>query len=135
MLKLQNSENEYTTNKGQKWTTEEDNALLYELDKNVNIDIIALTHKRTIGGIIGRQQTIAYNMYLKNVSIDEIIIKTKLSKEQITEVITKKENIPKPVKISFENEIIQMKIEIKELKTTIKELAKMISTLYESQGM
>ena len=77
MLKTKNPDTDYPTNMGQKWTDEEENTLLQELDKNINIEIIAQTHNRTIGGIRGRQRTIAYNMYVKNVSIEEIIRKTK----------------------------------------------------------
>ena len=92
MLKTKNPDKDYPTNKGKKWTDKEENLLLQELDKNINIEIIAQTHNRTIGGIRGRQRTIAYNMYVKKVSIEEIIRKTKLDKEQILETITRKEN-------------------------------------------
>ena len=120
MLKTKNPDKDYPTNMGQKWTDEEENTLLQELDKNINIEIIAQTHNRTIGGIRGRQRTIAYNMYVKKVSIEEIIIKTKLDKEQIMETITRKENPQKklkitqePKKVSLENELIEMRSEIK----------------------
>ena len=133
MLKKNNPDKDYPINTGQIWTGEEENTLLQELDKNINIEIIAQTHNRTIGGIRGRQRTIAYNMYVKKVSIEEIIRKTKLDKEQIMETITRKENPQKkvkitqepkiePKKVSLENEIIEMRSEIKELKNTIKEL-------------
>jgi hypothetical protein len=133
MVKSKNPDKEYPSNFGQKWTTEEENTLLHELDKNMIIKIIAQTHNRTIGGIIGKQRTIAYNMYVKNMPIEEIIKKTMLDKEQIMETITKKENPPKKIKITQEptiepkkvsliNEIIEMRSEIKELKNTIKEL-------------
>jgi hypothetical protein len=85
----------YLTNIGKKWTTEEENILLDELDKNISIEVIAKTHKRTVGGIISRQRTIAYNMYVKNVSIGEIIIKTRLNKEQIIEAIKRIEENPR----------------------------------------
>jgi hypothetical protein len=112
------------------------------LDKNINIEIIAQAHNRTIGGIRGRQRIIAYNMYVKKVSIEEIIRKTKLDKEQIMETITRKENPQKkvkitqetkiePKKVSLENEIIEMRSEIKELKNTIKELVEMMKAVYE----
>jgi hypothetical protein len=154
MLKIKNPDTDYPTNMGQKWTTEEENTLLQELDKNINIEIISQTHNRTIGGIRGRQQTIAYNMYVKNVSIEEIIIKTKLNKEEIMEIIAKKENPQKkvkttqeskieskiepkiePKKISLENEIIEMRSEIKELKNTIKELVDMMKAIYEFEDV
>lgn len=82
-------------------------------------------------------------MYVKNVPIEEIIIKTRLDKTQITETITKKENIQKklkktkitqepkiePTKISVEHEIIEMRSEIKEFKNTIEELVDMMKVL------
>jgi len=142
MLKTKNPDTDYPTNMGQKWTDEEENTLLQELDKNINIEIIAQTHNRTIGGIRGRQRTIAYNMYVKNVSIEEIIRKTKLDKELIMETITRKENPQKkvkitqePKKVSLENEIIEMRSEIKELKNTIKELVEMMKAVYEFEDV
>ena len=149
MLKTKNPDRDYPTNFGQKWTDEEENTLLQELDKNINIEIIAQTHNRTIGGIRGRQRTIAYNMYVKDASIEEIIIKTKLDKEQILETITKKENTQKkskktkitqeqkiePKTVSLENEIIGMRSEIKELKNTIKELVDMMKAVYEFEDV
>jgi hypothetical protein len=142
MLKTKNLDTDYPTNMGQKWTDEEENTLLQELDKNINIEIIAQTHNRTIGGIRGRQRNIAYNMYVKNVSIEEIVKKTKLDKEQIMETITRKENPPKkvkitqePKKVSLENEIIEMRSDIKELKNTIKELVEMMKAVYEFEDV
>jgi len=142
MLKTKNPDTDYPTNMGQKWTDEEENTLLQELDKNINIEIIAQTHNRTIGGIRGRQRTIAYNMYVKKVSIEEIIRKTKLDKELIMETITRKENPQKkvkitqePKKVSLENEIIEMRSEIKELKNTIKELVEMMKAVYEFEDV
>ena len=142
MLKTKNPDTDYPTNMGQKWTDEEENTLLQELDKNINIEIIAQTHNRTIGGIRGRQRTIAYNMYVKNVSIEEIIRKTKLDKELIMETITRKENPQKkvkitqePKKVSLENKIIEMRSEIKELKNTIKELVEMMKAVYEFEDV
>jgi hypothetical protein len=146
MLKTKNPDTDYPTNMGQKWTDEEENTLLQELDKNINIEIIAQTHNRNIGGIRGRQRTIAYNMYVKKVSIEEIIRKTKLDKEQIMETITRKENPQKkvkitqepkiePKKVSLENEIIEMRSEIKELKNTIKELVEMMKAVYEFEDV
>ena len=147
MLKTKNPDRDYPTNFGQKWTDEEENTLLQELDKNINIEIIAQTHNRTIGGIRGRQRTIAYNMYVKKVSIEEIIRKTKLDKEQIMETITTRKENPQrkvkitqepniePKKVSLENEIFEMRSEIKELKNTIKELVEMMKAVYEFEDV
>ena len=142
MLKMKNPDRDYPTRMGEKWTDEEENTLLQELDKNINIEIIAQTHNRSIGGITGRQRTIAYSMYEKKASIEEIIIKTKLDKEQIMEIITRKENPQKkvkitqePKKVSLENEIIEMRSEIKELKNTIKELVDTMNAVYEFEDV
>jgi hypothetical protein len=119
MFKTKNPHTDYPTNLGKKWTDEEENTLLQELDKNINIENIAQIHNRTIGGIRARQRTIAYNMYLKKASIEEIMIKTKLDKEQLMKIIKKRrrrdgksknnlktKNRPKKISntiISFEN--------------------------------
>jgi hypothetical protein len=63
MIKIQNEDKEYPPNMGQKWTDQEETLLLEELDKNININIIAQNHNRTLGGIICRQKEIAYKMY------------------------------------------------------------------------
>lgn len=134
MLKTKDPDTDYLINKGQKWTDEEENTLLQELDKNINIEDIAQRHKRTVGGIRGRQRTIAYNMYVKKMSIEDIMRKTKLHKNQIRETITRKEKPPKKVsskKVSLKNEIIEMRSEIKELKNTIKEMVEMMKAVYE----
>ena len=125
-LKSQNPDKEYPSNIGQKWTIEEENILLEELDKNIDINLIAQAHNRTIGGIIGRQKDIAYKMHINKTPIEEIIIKTKLSQELILETIAKKETTTKSKMFSLENEVIEMKMEIKDLKNTINELIEMI---------
>ena len=147
----QNLDKDFPSNMGKKWTIEEENILLSELDKNLDIEMIALSHNRSRGGIIGKQRNIAYNMYITNVSIEEIIIKTKLNREQITDTITQKENRlkyvkpvplvkPKPVQkikpkpFSLENEVIEIKNEIKYLKTTINELVEMMKAVYEFEN-
>ena len=88
---MQNSKKELPSKAGKKWTQDEDDTLLQELDKNMDINIIAKAHDRTVGGISARQETIAYNMHLKNTSIEEIMKKTKLNEKQVTEMISKKE--------------------------------------------
>lgn len=146
-LKSHNPEKDYPSNMGQKWNVEEEKLLLDELDKNIDINIIAEIHNRTVGGIVGKQRDIAYKMYLTNANVEEIILKTKLNKELITETITKKDlsktrvkvetkpatklDLFKPKRVSLENEVIEMRIEIKELKHTIKELVEMMKAVYE----
>lgn len=144
-LKIQNPDTNYPANLGKLWTTEEENTLLQELDKNINIEIIAESHSRTVGGIRGKQRTIAYNMYVKNVSIDEIMRATKLDKQQIMETIAKKqmsckkiktapEPIIQPKKIVLENEITELRSEIKDLKKVVNEILEIMKAVYEFEN-
>lgn len=137
-LKKQNPTKPYPVNVGQLWTTEEETTLLEELGKNINIETIAETHSRTVGGITSRQRVIAYNMYKNKISIEEISLKTKLDKEQIMKTIAKRENIPTQKinqeeleTVSLKNEIMKMRSEIKEFKIAIKELVDMVRAVYE----
>ena len=138
MLKSQNPDKDYPSNAGQKWTDEEETLLLEELNKNIDIQLIAQSHNRTTGGINARRREIAYKLYSNNSSIKEIILKTKLDEDQIIETIKKRQNNPKKCKsvtekktFSIESEISEMKNEIKDLKNTIKELVEMIKAVYE----
>jgi hypothetical protein len=132
MIKIQNEDKEYPPNMGQKWTDQEETLLLEELDKNININIIAQNHNRTLGGIICRQKEIAYKMYFKNYSIEEIIQKTKLDNEIVKQIIERKNKKNSQIKtFSIENEIVEIKNDIKELKNVIKELVEMMKAVYE----
>lgn len=135
-LKSQNPEKNYPSNTGQKWSDEEESLLLEELNKGIDIEIIAQSHKRTIGGINSRRREIAYKLHEKDTSMEEIILKTKLNEEEITETINKRKNNPKKSKsiaktevksiFSIEEEITEMKNDIKELKNTMKDLIELI---------
>lgn len=150
LVKIQNPGKEYPSKMGQKWTDEEETLLLEELNKNMDIETISQTHNRTIGGINARLRDIAYKMYLKNISMEEIIKKTKLNPEYIRQTIEKKQNnnsnkiaevknqvIAVDIKktISIENEITEMKNEIKSLKNTIQELVEMMKAVYEFEDV
>jgi len=142
MVKIQNPEKEYPSNMGQKWSDEEETILLEELNKNIDIETISQTHNRTIGGINSRRREIAYKMYLKNVSMKEIINQTKLDDECIRQTIERRQNNNSKKKIteiktpiSIESEIAEMKNEIKDLKNTIKELVDMMKAVYEFEDV
>lgn len=143
MLKSQNPDKEYPSNIGKKWNDDEEKILLEELKKNIDIELIAKTHNRTIGGINCRRQEIAYKLHIDNISIEEIIMITKLDRFQILETIKKRENNTKNCKViretktsfSTENEIHEMKNDIKELKNTIKELVEMMKAVYEFEDV
>ena len=92
------------SNKGQKWTNEEELLLLQELNNNINIKSIAQSHKRTIGGINSRRRKIAFDLFNQKIPMKEIILKTKLSEDQINKTITLQENKTKELqKISTNN--------------------------------
>jgi hypothetical protein len=137
MIKLQNPDKEYPSNLGKKWSKEEETTLLDALNKNINIEIIAQNHNRTKGGIYSRCNHIVYKMYLKNISIEEIIEKTKLDEKHIKKIIEKKENYrPTTIQetkkpLSIKSEVSELKNEINELKNTIKELVEMMKVIYE----
>jgi len=146
MVKTQNPEKDYPSNMGQKWTNQEETLLLQELNKNIDIETIAKLHNRTIGGINSRRSEIAYKLYTNNNSIEEIMLKTKLHEEQITEIIKKRQNNRKkhqsivednkPYSIENElyeikNEIYEIKNDMNDIKKTLKELVEMMKAVYE----
>ena len=138
MLKSQNPDKDYPSNTGHKWTVEEETLLLEELSKNIDIQLIAQRHNRTTGGINARRREIAYKLYSNNISTEDIILKTKLDKDQIIETIKKRQNLKKCKSVteiktpfSIESEMNEMKNDIKELKNTIKELVDMMKAVYE----
>jgi len=108
------------------------------LSKNIDIQLIAQSHNRTIGGINARRKQIVYKLYNNNISIEEIILKTKLEKDQIIEIIKKRQNNPTKSEVieikklfSIESEIDELKNDIKEVKNTLKELVEMMKAVYE----
>ena len=148
MVRISNEDREYPSNMGQKWSDEEEILLLEELNNNIDIEIIAQKHSRTIGGINSRRREIAYKMYLKNVSIEEIIRQTKLDNNSIEETIKKRQNnnskkiktkeidnvfisINKNDYIELQNDIKNMKNDIKQIKNTLGELVEMMKAVYE----
>jgi len=148
MVRISNEDREYPSNMGQKWSDEEEILLLEELNNNIDIEIIAQKHNRTIGGINSRRREIAYKMYLKNVSIEEIIRQTKLDNNSIEETIKKRQNnnskkikttdidnvfisINKNDYTELQNDVKNMKNDIKQIKNTLKELVEMMKAVYE----
>ena len=148
MVRISNEDTEYPSNMGQKWSDEEEKLLLEELNNNIDIEIIAQKHERTIGGINSRRQEIAYKMYLKKISIEEIIKLTKLDYNYIEQTIQKKQNnklnknktkeldnvfisINKSDYIELQNDVKNMKNDIKQIKNTLGELVEMMKAVYE----
>jgi len=153
MVKISNDDKEYPSNMGQKWTDEEESLLLEELYNNIDIGTIAQKHNRTIGGIESRRQEIAYKMYLKKMSIEEVIIKTKLDYASIKQTIEKKQKIQKNQKIQtkeidnvfisinkndylqLQNDVKKTKNDVNEIKNTLGELVEMMKAVYEFEDI
>ena len=148
MVRISNEDREYPSNMGQKWSDDEEILLLEDLNNNIDIEIIAQNHNRTIGGINSRRREIAYKMYLKNVSIEEIIRQTKLDNNSIEEIIKKRQNnnskkiktkeidnvfisINKNDYIELQNDVKNMKNDIKQIKNTLGDLVEMMKAVYE----
>ena len=148
MVRISNEDTEYPSNMGQKWSDEEEILLLEELNNNIDIETIAQKHNRTIGGINSRRQEIAYKMYLKKLSIEEIIKQTKLDIDCIEQTIQKRENndskkiktkeidnvfisINKNDYKELQNDVKNMKNDIKVIKNTLGELVEMMKAVYE----
>ena len=148
MVRISNEDTTYPSNMGQKWSDKEEILLLEELNNNIDIEIIAQKHNRTIGGINSRRREIAYKMYLKNVYIEEIIRQTKLDNNSIEETIKKRQNnnakkiktkeidnvfisINKNDYVELQNDVKNMKNDIKQIKNTLGELVEMMKAVYE----
>ncbi len=141
--KHQNPDKEYPSNIGQKWTDAEEALLLDSLKNNTDIELIAKTHNRTVGGIYARRREIAYKMYTSNVSTEEIVEKTTLPKEQLIELIKTRQSIHKKHKspttstsstkktLSAKDELAEIKNDIKDIKRTINELVDMMKAVYD----
>lgn len=135
ILKSKYPEREYPSNLGKTWTSEEDDLLLKELSEDMDLNLIATKHNRTLGGIQTRRKLIAYNMYNKNLSIEDIKDKTKLTEDEIVNYIEKKQNVKRKTEkqnnTTVEIELNEMKNDIKELKKDIKNLIELIHSIYE----
>ena len=152
MVRISNDDKDYPPNMGQKWSEKEETLLLEELSNDIDIETIAEKHGRTVGGINSRRQQIAYKMYLKNMSTEEIIKKTKLDYDSIKQTIEKKQSIERKQTIGkrntntqidnvlisinkndyieLQNDVKKIKNDIKDIKNTLGELVEMIKAVY-----
>jgi hypothetical protein len=90
-IKTLNPDKEYPKNLGKPWSNKEETQLLDEVSKNIDMESISQIHERTLGGIVARIKEIAYKMYLKDCSFEEIMETTKLDNNQINETIERKQ--------------------------------------------
>lgn len=129
MLKSKHPDTDGNTYTGKAMTDKEENPVLRELEKKMDIEIIEQIHKKPNDGVKGRQNNLACKMYVNNASIETIMTKIleTIKKEKKVKITQEQNIVQKPV--SLENEIVEMKSEIKELKNTIKELADMMKEI------
>lgn len=143
LIQKTNPNGHYPSNIGKKWDDEEETLLLEELQQNMDVEMIAQKHGRTIGSIISRRKNIVHKLYNNNISIEDIMNKTKLTDEQIKEIIRRKygsmndiileseENYINISKIKkyinkIQNNINKIQDDINELNNDINELKKII---------
>ena len=77
---------------GNPWSNEEEQELLHELEKGMDVTAIAQVHERTIGGIKSRISHIACRMYQSGVSTDEICKTLKMNTSRLDTIIKKRSN-------------------------------------------
>lgn len=152
MINIKHPDSIGLSNAGKKWTDEEQNKLLEELNKNIDINLISQSHNRTSGSINARCKLIAYNMYTNDISIEEICQITKLKDVEVMDAIKQMENKHKKrdmkknkkkilinvqdnsstnKNINTDDDITEIKKDIIEIKNNIKELVAMMKALYE----
>jgi len=117
---------------GKRWYHEEKSQLIKELEEGLSIEQIAFKHNRSVNGIYFKVKEHAYQLYLKNIPIEEIIQKLKLSKQEIEDTINYEESKQKEKKKNKKDEELEeIKKDIQEIKNSMKELIEMIKAIYE----
>ena len=124
-------------NKGNKWTDEEDEILLSELKLNNNFGLIAINHKRTTSSISSRTKKLIYDMYLKNMTIDEIVKLLKMDYAYINDTIehhtqNKLTKTKSKQKTTNEYELNDIKEDMNEIKQSIKDLTQLVKGFYKT---
>jgi len=119
--------NEETSRVGKKWTVEEDEELMKELNDKKSYEEIALNHKRTIGGI--KSRVICLILYLqykdKSKTIEELSLEYNIENDLVLKYINKMEN-----RDSNESNILKY-IDKKEIKDSEIKTRVNIEILYE----
>jgi hypothetical protein len=107
--------NPATENLGMKWSEEEINVLLIEIKTNIELEIIALNHKRTIGSIRGKLYNIAeHYINVKKININEVSKIVNIPVIKINEYLLKK--LPKKQTTIIQEEPLDLQISFEEPK-------------------
>lgn len=118
-------------NVGLKWFEEEELILLDELANNIDIDTIALNHKRTGRSIICNIQKMAYFMHKDNVRLGDIMDKLKLSNDELNYAITKYEKKYSKHVNSLTNKKSNKHDELESIKNSLTELHNKVDMILE----
>lgn len=146
MVKAKNSDKEYPSSLGKKWTKEEEQQLLLYIKDGKDKEAIAALHNRTVGAIQSRIQSLAYDMFVQNTPVEAISEATTLTTSEITDTVFKKNTeimntVSKKKKkieehsditlLTVHQEIQTMKTEMNGLKNNVKELIELLQAIYE----
>jgi len=143
-------------NMGAAWRESEIEQLLNEVRDGQTYEEIAKTHKRTVGGIVSRLKDIAYECHNKQMSINEIVVLTSISKNDVIDTIVqkdkRKENIekrkekhaagfelssktkPTSQTTSAPSEIAELTNEVVSIKKDVKEILRLMNALYDFES-
>jgi DNA replication protein DnaC len=92
-------ENPDTVNIGKRWSDEETSELLKQIQDNVDLNIIAIHHKRTVGSISSKLLQIAYKyVMVNNQDLNEVSKLVNISISDINTFISKSEKNQSKVK-------------------------------------
>lgn len=124
--------NEETSNIGIKWSVEEDNKLLEELNINKTYNEIALEHKRTIGGI--KSRIISHIIYPKykndDIDFDKISIEYKIEKDIIIKYINELKLKSSKLDLKDDNKILELNNKLNEIDNKLNTIYYLVYIVY-----
>lgn len=120
---------------GKRWTEEEEKQMMEEI-KTLPVDEVAKLHKRMSGGIRARLCMVAARMLREGKTMDEAMLATKQSKDDIEEFIKKNgdgsKTKPTPTAKELEEKLQKKQVKsakLEELELTIIEMKKQLDRM------
>ena len=130
---------------GERWTKEEENRLIKQLKRGIDVRIIAANHERTKCAINARIKEIVYKMYVSGKKTEQIQQLLNMDCNLVTNYIQKhNEKINKTIQdnsiniykhqcqATFESNVMK---ELGNIKEQISELSKLIHAIYEFEDV
>lgn len=132
-LKIENLiNNEEISNIGIKWSVEEDNKLLEELNTNKTYNEITLEHKRIIGGI--KSRIISHIIYPKyqndDIDFDKISSEYKIEKEIIIKYINELKLKSSKLDLKDDNKILELNNKLNEIDNKLNTIYYLVFIVY-----